>query len=92
MGPEVVELFTAAGHAPAEIDRWFIPGKTSRPYLDLERANRDQLVAAGVLAQNIHAAGLCTKTYRDHLHSYRAEGARAGRLLAAIRLPPSPAR
>ena len=89
MGPEVVKLFKAAGHAQADIDRWFTTGKTSRPYLDLERANRDQLVSAGVLAQNVHASGLCTKTYRDRLHSYRAEGARAGRLLAAIRVPGS---
>lgn len=87
MGPEVVDLFKAAGHAQADVDRWFIIGRTSRPYLDLERANRDQLVSAGVLAQNIHASGLCTKTHRDRLHSYRADGARAGRLLAAIRLP-----
>jgi len=90
MGPEVVDLFKAAGHAPADIDRWFTAGKTARPYLDLERANRDQLVSAGVLTQNIYASGLCTKTHRDRLHSYRADGARAGRLLAAIRLP-SPA-
>jgi YfiH family protein len=91
MGPEVVQLFRAAGHEEADINRWFTTGKTSRPYLDLERANREQLVSAGVPAENIRTSGLCTKTHHDRLHSYRADGARAGRLLAAIRLP-SPAR
>ena len=48
VGPEVVEAFRVAGHASRDIERWFTIGKTSRPYLDLERANRDQLVLVGV--------------------------------------------
>jgi len=83
MGPEVVELFRAAGHA--DVDRWFTTGPTARPYLDLELANRDQLTAAGVAAHNIYASGLCTKTHSSALHSYRGRGAGAGRLLGAIR-------
>ena len=87
MGAEVVDLFRAAGHTSRDIDRWFTIGKTSRPYLDLEQANRDQLVSMGVAPGTIHASGVCTKTNRDRMHSYRADGARAGRLLAAIRAP-----
>lgn len=87
MGAEVVDLFRVAGHASRDIERWFTIGKTSRPYLDLEQANRDQLVSMGVAPGTIHASGLCTKTHRDRMHSYRADGARAGRLLAAIRAP-----
>ena len=90
MGPEVVELFRATGHT--DVDRWFMTGSTARPYLDLELANRDQLRAAGVPAHHIYASGLCTKTHHVALHSYRADGARAGRLLAAIRAPAGPAR
>ena len=37
MGPEVVELFRATGHSSNDLDQWFTIGKTSRPYLDLER-------------------------------------------------------
>jgi copper oxidase (laccase) domain-containing protein len=53
--------------------------------LDLERANRDQLVRAGLAPESIFASGLCTKTHHARLHSYRAAGAGAGRILAAIR-------
>jgi len=35
--------------------------------------------------ENIFASGLCTKTHSARLHSYRADGSAAGRLLAAIR-------
>jgi hypothetical protein len=87
MGPEVVDLFRAGGHDEAQIARWFTTGASGKPYLDLERANCDQLQSAGLRPQNIHVSGLCTKTRRDVLHSYRGDGAHAGRLLAAIRAP-----
>jgi polyphenol oxidase len=87
MGPEVVEAFRSAGHSAADVDRWFATGPTSRPYLDLEAANRDQLLSAGVQAGRIFASGICTKTNAAHLHSYRADGSRAGRLVGAVRVP-----
>ncbi len=56
-----------------------------RLWLDTWRANADQLAAAGVPRGNIHVAGICTACYADLLHSYRVDGPRAGRLVAAIR-------
>lgn len=85
VGPEVVDAFRDAGHGPADIEAWFSTGASGRPYLDLWSANRDQLAAAGVLPGNIHVARLCTRTHAGLLHSYRAEGTRAGRMLAVIR-------
>ena len=85
VGPDVVAAFRAGGADPASITAWFRPGNGDRWLLDLERANIDQLTAAGVDAAAIFASGLCTKTEQDRLHSYRAHGPRAGRLLAAIR-------
>jgi YfiH family protein len=85
VGPEVVIAFREAGHGENRIGRWFATGPSSRPYLDLWRANADQLEAAGIGAANIHIAGLCTKTHAGVLHSYRAEGHRAGRMLGVIR-------
>jgi hypothetical protein len=87
MGPEVVEAFRAAGHSAADVDRWFTTGPTSRPYLNLETANRDQLESAGVPAPRIFGSGICTKTNATRLHSYRAAGSHAGRLVGAVRLP-----
>lgn len=85
VGPEVVEAFRAGGAAPGLIDAWFQAGEGDRSLLDLERANRNQLERAGVPPANIFSSGLCTKTHRDRLHSYRAERGTAGRLLGVIR-------
>lgn len=86
VGPEVVEAFRAGGADRAALDAWFMQGKGDRFLLDIERANVDQLRAAGVNAGRIFASGLCTKTEQHRFHSYRAHGAHAGRLLAAIRV------
>jgi YfiH family protein len=90
VGPEVRETFHVAGFAEADLDRWFLPAESPRAMhvLDLWRANRDHLVAAGVASANVHVAGLCTATHNDWFWSYRREGSRAGRLLAAIRRGP----
>jgi len=88
VGPEVVEAFrTGAGARGGSVDVWFTPGSGDRFFLDLERANADQLARAGMDPDRVSAAGLCTKTHHRRLHSYRAEGAAAGRLLGAIRIP-----
>jgi YfiH family protein len=85
VGPEVVEAFRAGGADAASTAAWFTPGSGDRSFLDLERANRDQLASAGVDPARIFASGVCTKTHRDRLHSYRGDRDGAGRLLGAIR-------
>jgi YfiH family protein len=62
------------GHQP--------PPKNVR--LDLRKANRSQLVAAGLRNANIFVSDLCTACHTDLFFSYRKEGANSGRLLAAI--------
>jgi YfiH family protein len=86
VGPEVVDAFRAGGADDRLLEAWFTPGHGDRSFLDLERANRDQLERAGLNRATIFTAGLCTKTHHDRLHSYRAAGASAGRLLGAIRV------
>jgi purine-nucleoside/S-methyl-5'-thioadenosine phosphorylase / adenosine deaminase len=85
VGPEVVEAFRAGGADAAQIDAWFTRGQGDRSFLDLESANRDQLVRAGLNPSTIFTSGICTKTHHDRLHSYRGDRDRAGRLLGAIR-------
>jgi len=85
VGPEVVDAFRVGGAVTAQIDAWFTPGRGDRSFLDLERANRDQLVRAGLNPAAIFASGLCTKTHHDRLHSYRSNREQAGRMLGAIR-------
>ncbi len=52
--------------------------------LDLRKANRSQLLDAGLRAPNIFVSDLCTACRRDLLFSYRKEGARSGRLLSVV--------
>ena len=85
VGDEVVQAFRDAGHDSTTIARWFSAGPSGRSHLDLWRANADQLEAAGVPPEQIHVAGLCTKTYSDVLHSHRVMKLEAGRMVGVIR-------
>jgi YfiH family protein len=85
MGDEVVTAFRAMGHDDATLDRWFTREPGKRPRFDLWRANGEQLESSGVPATAIHMAGLCTRTYPDVFHSYRAAGPEVGRMAALIR-------
>ncbi|WP_114210702.1 peptidoglycan editing factor PgeF [Acidisarcina polymorpha] len=52
--------------------------------LDLVEANRQQLLAAGVRAEEIHNLTECTRCRTDRFFSYRAEHGTTGRMMAAI--------
>ena len=52
--------------------------------LDLRKANRAQLLNAGVREQNIVVSELCTACRCDLLFSYRKEGGTTGRLMSVI--------
>ena len=79
VGPELAGHFSSH----AEASTWF--SDDARPHLDLWRATRDQLIRAGVPPAQIHVSSLCTFDHPSLFHSYRRDGARAGRLVAAIR-------
>jgi YfiH family protein len=56
--------------------------------LDLRKANRSQLVSAGLRPQNIHTIDPCTACHPDLLFSYRKQGPISGRLMSVIALHP----
>ncbi|HTB95066.1 MAG TPA: peptidoglycan editing factor PgeF [Candidatus Sulfotelmatobacter sp.] len=63
------------------------PGHQPPPknvHLDLRKANRSQLLAAGILVKNIYVSGLCTACHTGLLFSHRREGPLSGRLMSAI--------
>jgi len=67
------------------------PGHQPPPrnvHLDLPKANRAQLVAAGLRPQNIFSSGLCTACRTDLFFSHRREGAQTGRMMGVIGIKP----
>jgi YfiH family protein len=63
------------------------PGHQPPPknvHLDLRKANRSQLVAAGLRPKNIYTSDLCPGCRTDLFFSYRKEGAQSGRMLSVI--------
>lgn len=77
--------FRDAGHHASILEQWFEARAEGKFHLDLWRATRDQLEGAGVMPDNIHVAELCTKTHAGVFHSYRVDGANAGRMIGIIR-------
>jgi hypothetical protein len=65
----------------------FPPGHQPPPKnvrLDLRKANRAQLLAAGLRPQNISVSDLCTACRPDLLFSYRKQGNESGRMMSVI--------
>lgn len=77
VGEEVVAALSHLPAADAAIRR-----EAEAVFVDLQEANRQLLAKAGV--GEIHVSGLCTHCDADLFFSYRRDGERSGRLLAAI--------
>src|SRR5262249_7725637 len=81
------ELRTGDEPNPLQWLNMIPPGHQPPPknvLLDLRKANRSQLLAAGLREKNIVVSDLCTACRRDFFFSYRKEGAATGRMLSAI--------
>ena len=83
VGAEVVAQFRTAFPSAAE---QIVQEKDGVPHLDLWAANRVQLVEAGVPAEHIDTAEICTTCDRSFFFSYRAAGGTTGRLAAVMEL------
>jgi YfiH family protein len=85
------ELRTGDEPDPLQWLNMMPPGHQPAPknvLLDLRKANRAQLLDAGLRKQNIFVSDLCTGCRRDLLFSYRKEGAQSGRLMSVIGVLP----
>jgi hypothetical protein len=81
------ELRTGDEPNPLQWLNMMPPGHQPPPkkvLLDLKKANRLQLLEAGVREGNIFVSELCTSCDVGRLFSYRKEGATSGRLLAVV--------
>ena len=59
-------------------------GVDGRAHIDLAETVRRQLEAAGVGGQRIYISGLCTQCRAGEFHSFRRDGAAAGRLYSFV--------
>jgi YfiH family protein len=78
VGEELREAFGAGSEA------FFPTGPTGRSHLDVRAANVTQLLKAGLPASQIHHVEDCTFCRADRYHSFRREGAGAGRMISYI--------
>ena len=82
VGQEVVDNFESAGFNIPEI----VEIRNKSIYLDLWKANQQSLLKAGIVAENIEVAGICTFTEHERFFSARRLGVKSGRLLSGIML------
>ena len=80
VGDEVARELAAAAPPDARV----IIAREPRPHVHLERAVRAQLLHCGVTPENIDRVPGCTFRERERFYSFRRDGARSGRHLAAI--------
>jgi len=84
VGREVIDQFKERF---PESGALFTPTRDGHARIDLQTANRDQLIAAGVSPERVHIAPLCTMDRNDLFFSYRREKqlhGRVGRLMSVI--------
>ena len=84
VGPEVISAFRDKF---SYADELFTAPHGGHARIDLHRANRQQLIDAGVPVEHIYAAPLCTMCRTDLFFSYRREKSlygKTGRLMSVI--------
>ena len=84
IGQDVINAF---GEKFPNSPHLFTPTRHGHALIDLNAANREQLLDAGVLPENIFAAPFCTMERTDLFFSYRVEKnlyGKTGRLLSVI--------
>lgn len=95
IGPSIGPCCFEVGQEVADVFRDLLPGVTDLVHsavtankcrVDLWEANRQELLAAGLKADNIEIAGLCSVCHSDRFFSYRRDGKEAGRFGAGIAL------
>jgi len=92
VGPEVVSELRAAGLAAGWLDatiddgRWLAAGPGDRLHVDLHVLLTFQLASTGTPREQVEQLSRCTVREPALFHSYRRDGAAAGRQLNAIAL------
>ena len=86
VGDEVYATFAEAGFPMTRIAKRYPAGQGEKWHIDLWEANRLQMAAAGIKAENITIAGICTYTRHEDFFSARRLGINSGRIFNGIML------
>jgi len=86
LGPCCAEFVNYRSEIPQKFWRY----KSANDHFDFWALSREQLIAAGLLRENIETGGICTKCNTDAFFSYRGEG-QTGRFASVIGLKKSAA-
>ena len=90
IGPGIrVCCYEVSGQVAEQFAAWMpeLAGAPDGTMLDLMEVNRRQLIERGVRPDRLFSpAGWCTRCDRERLHSFRRDGAAAGRMYSAIRI------
>ena len=84
IGQDVIDAFRE--NFPQSV-HLFTPTRPNHALIDLHLANREQLLAIGIISKNIYIAPFCTMERTDLFFSYRQEKklyGKTGRLLSVI--------
>ena len=86
LGPSIGACcYEVGGEVAAQFAGDLVRGRCGGGFtLDLRAANRAQLEATGVPAENISVHPACTKCGGEKYASYRRDGAKAGRMIALV--------
>ena len=85
IGQDVIDAFSE--NFPHNSEHLFAPTRDGHAFVDLHRANFEQLATTGVSTENIYSAPFCTLERTDLFFSYRKEKrlyGKTGRLLSVI--------
>ena len=85
IGPSLGPCCAEFIHYRQELPKSFRAYKDSNHHFDFWAISRDQLVAAGVVPDNISSSNMCTRCHPEQFFSYRGEGT-TGRFTAVIGL------
>lgn len=84
VGADVIDIFK--NNFP-NAEMLLTPTKENHAFIDIQKANQQQLISAGVSPDKIHVAPMCTMSRTDIFFSYRVEKkvyGKTGRLLSVI--------
>lgn len=87
IGPSAgVCCYEVGNEVAVQMDPGVVVNKDGKTFVDLKRANKNQLMEMGVIETNIEVSSYCTICSPELFHSYRRDRDASGRMMGVIML------